>query len=200
VPRLRHLARPLVWAGLSTGLWAIGACAPSVYEKARDTWTRDTDEYENFVAVAFVRATLKTEELRRAYVEEYAQLFDMTPDQKAQMLAAELEEGDRQWVVMIALYVPEPQWNDLDPGRGKWAVRLENEAREYVLPEKVRKLPKRNPTYQRLYPYLKDHFVLWEARFPRLREAGEPLVRSGDRLDLVIAGAPAQVRLSWTAP
>ena len=84
----------------------------------QEHWTRSEDGYEELEARALVAATLKTEPFRRAYVEEYARLFQLAPEQKVGLLEAELEEDRKTIVVMVAFYTQEPACNDLDSARG----------------------------------------------------------------------------------
>ena len=58
----------------------------------------------------------------------------------------------------------------------------------------------RGPTWARLLPGLSNHEALYELRFEKITDDGTPFARSGDTIELVIAGAPAQSRLEWTLP
>ena len=179
---------------------SLQACASSPYEGVQEHWTRAEDGYEEFEAKALVAATLKTEPFRRAYVDEYARLFELAPEQKVGLLEAELEEDRKTIVVMVAFYTQEPAWNDLNPARGIWEVRIENSRGDIAQPFQVTRLNKRNPTWRTLYPFLKKHHVFYELRFERALPDGRPIARGGETLDLVIAGAPTRMRLRWTIP
>lgn len=178
----------------------LGACASSPYYDHQKRWTRDVDAYEAFEAKALVTATLKVEPFRRAYVDEYARLFQLAPEQKMSLLEAELEEDRRTLTVVVAFYTQDPAWNDLNPARGIWEVRIENGRGDITPPYSVTRLDKRNPTWRTLFPYFRQHHVLYELRFERMLPDGRPIARSGEMLALVIAGAPTRVRLSWTMP
>lgn len=179
---------------------ALQACASSPYGDIQEHWTRAEDGYEDFEAKALVAATLKTEPFRRAYVDEYARLFELAPEQKGGLLESELEEDRKTIVVMVAFYTQEPAWNDLNPARGIWEVRIENGRGDIAQPFQVTRLNKRNPTWRTLYPFLKAHHVFYELRFERSLPDGRPIARGGETLDLVIAGAPTRIRLQWTVP
>ena len=191
-PRLTLLA--LVLGALST------ACASSPYFDIQERWTRKADAYVDLSAAALIAATLKVEPFRRAYVDEYARLFELTPEQKVSLLEAELEEERQTLTVIVAFYTADPAWNDLNPARGMWEVRLESGRGDTVQPFSVTRLDKRNPTWRTLYPFYEQHHVLYELRFERMLPDGRPIARGGEALALVIAGAPARVRLRWTIP
>ena len=178
----------------------IAGCATSAYEAEHERWTRNVESFESFEARAFVDATLKVEAFRRAYVREYARIYSLTPTQESELLAAELEDDKKSLVVIVAFYTPERRWNDLNPAKGLWEVRLENGHGDYVQPSDVGRLDAKNPTWHALYPDFDVHDVLYELRFDRTVRGGQPLVASGDTLTLVIAGAPTRVRLSWQMP
>jgi hypothetical protein len=193
--RIRSLTSALV------GLWlGVSGCGASAYEAARRAWTREEQVYDQFQAKAFAVATLKLEPFRRAWVDEYARLFDLNREQREALLEAELEEDRVQLVALVAFYTPQPSWNDLNPARAIWEVRLENGRGETSAPFSVRRLDKRNPTWNALLPWLDAYHTLYELRFERQLPDGRPLARGGEPLDLIIAGAPAQLRMRWTIP
>lgn len=175
-------------------------CGASTYERVRDTWTREHQSYEALHARAFATATLKVEPFRRAFVEEYTRLFALTPEQRESLLENELDEDRRDLVTVISFYTPQPAWNDLNPARGIWEVRLETDRGDAVQPYSVVRLDGRNPTWRTLYPYVDPYHILYELRFERLLPDGRPLARSGERLSLVIAGAPTRFKLHWVMP
>lgn len=178
-------------------------CASSLsgdYDDQREKWTRSEEAYDGFEARAFVDATLKVEPFRRAYVHEYARLYDLTPVQEADLLSAELDEERRNLVVVVSLYTPQRNWNDLNPTRGFWEVRLENAHGDTATPYSVTRLDSRNPAFRRLYPTFGSHDTLYELRFEKMLPDERPIAAKGDKLSLVIAGAPVRVRLSWTMP
>ncbi|PKN55694.1 MAG: hypothetical protein CVU56_19755 [Deltaproteobacteria bacterium HGW-Deltaproteobacteria-14] len=178
---------------------AAPACASSPYRDTLDDWTRSEDVYSNAQARAMVRATLETAPFRRAYVDEYARLFALTAEQRAALLEAQLDESDGTWVVIVALYTADTSWNDITPSRAMWEVRLEG-PNGWLPPKRVKRLDRKNPTWKRLFPYFGVHFRLFELRFDRGLTPDTPLARAGQPLSLVIAGAVAQMRLSWVLP
>ncbi|MCA9518094.1 MAG: hypothetical protein KC635_24315 [Myxococcales bacterium] len=179
-----------------------GGCgsASSAYFDVQDTWTRKELAHDGFDTEAYLYATLKTMPFRRAYVDEYSRMFALTGDQKTSLLEAEEAENEASYVVIAAFYTPEVGWNDLDPSRGIWEVRLEGPRGNVTRPHKVTRLNKRNPTWDALYPYTGLHYILYELRFARTDDDGERVANAGEPLKLVVSGAPARIELSWTLP
>lgn len=177
-----------------------GACGTSAYEKSLEQWTRSEDAYADFEARAFIDATLKAETFRRAYVREYARLYDLTPSQESDLLTAELADARDNVVVIVSFYTPERRWNDLNPARGFWEVRLQNTRGDAVGVKSVTRLDARNPAWRWLFPYFGKHENLYELRFDRLLPDQRPLDAAGEKLTLVVAGAPVRIHLDWQLP
>lgn len=186
-------------AALALWLWVAG-CATSDYHDAQRDWTRSEESYTNFEGQAFVHATLKTEPFRRAYVAEYARVFALTAEQREALAEAERAEAESSLVVIAAFYTASPRWNDLNPVKGLWEVRLEGAAGRVARPRRVWRLSTHDPAWRHLYPYADPHYVLYELTFDRRAEGGGTLDRPGEELALVIAGAPARLRVSWVVP
>ena len=190
---------------LVSGLFALvlgvgcGPGLPGVYVDAHDTWTREEAVYHGFETSLKVRATLKTEAFRRAYVEAYGEIFALDPGTKARLLEMELADEQRALVILAAVYTPEYSMSNLTPSKGIWEVRLEN-GRGGVSRPTVRRINTRSPTWARLLPDLSTHEGLYELRFERITDDGTPFAKSGDTLELIIAGAPAHARLNWAVP
>lgn len=172
----------------------------STYRDALSDWTRGKDHYEGLEGRIFVRATLKTRAFRDEYIKEYSRIFAMTKAQTAQLEQAEQLEHESSFVVVVALATMQYHWKDLSPRRGIWEIRLQNANEDFLKPVSVTRLKQKNPTWQHLYPYFAETHWLFELRFDRTLPTGEPLAKSGETVDLIIAGAPAQIQLSWKLP
>lgn len=193
-------ARGAVATLLAASVFMACSATTPAYVDSRDDWTRQGEVWEDFQGRLFVDATLKNEQFRREYVREYTRLFALTPDQATALLASELAEEEEQHVVMAAVFFGNPDWEELDPSHGIWAVRLQNDAGDWLPPTQVKRLDTDNPTWRQLYPFIDPHDAFFELRFDRQLDDGTPLVRSGAPVHLVIAGAPAQMKLTWRAP
>ncbi len=188
---------------LILGLALLAGCArslPEAYETALDDWTREQRSWENMESRIHVRATLKTAAFRAAYVEAYADLFDLDASARSELMAVEEAEANRDYVILVTLYTPEPSWSRLSPQYGVWEVRLQSESGRVERPRAVRNLNTNNPTWKRLLPQLSPHESLFALHFSRTNDEGLPLAVPGETVELVIAGAPAKVRLSWKLP
>ncbi|MGM0576386.1 MAG: hypothetical protein ACQEXJ_11705 [Myxococcota bacterium] len=177
-----------------------GACGGPLdrYHDTREDWTRETEVYEHFESRVFVKATLKTEPFVARYVEAYAEIFDMTPEQRETLRAAERADVEDAWVFVVALFTNDIDWDDLAPGDDIWSVHLENRRGQRLPLGEVRELDTDNPTWGKLFPYVGYHDSLYELRFDEPEGGG--FAGPEERIHLVIAGAPAHIRLTWTLP
>lgn len=178
-------------------LFGAGACGSSDYVRTQQAWTRSERVYENFETRAIAHATLKSNEFRRAWVDEYARVFALGAEQKAALTEADASEATERVVVVVSFYTQEPRWNALNPADGLWEVRLENAAGDWARPVRVQRLDGRNPLWSKLYPYHDTFSVLYELQFETVGTGGTPLLQPGEAIVLVIAGAPARIRLAW---
>jgi hypothetical protein len=177
--------------------WASSACGSSAYVREHDAWTRTERIYHNFETRAIVRATLKTRAFRRAWVDEYARLFALGAEQKAALAESDAAEAAERVVVVVSFYTQEQRWNVLNPTDGFWEVRLETPGGDWARPLAVKRLDPRNPLWFRLFPEHDTFSVLYQLEFESAGVGGTALLTEGQPVTLVIAGAPAQIRLTW---
>ncbi|MEZ4268098.1 MAG: hypothetical protein R3F39_17165 [Myxococcota bacterium] len=187
----------IVWAAGAVMMVMLASCASDFrnYEKTRRRWTKRVETYESFESRLFVKATLKTADFRAAYVDGYGTIFALDQATRAGLLEGELAEDAKEHVVIISSFANSLDWEDLDPKAGIWDVRLENDAGRALRPTQMKRLDESNPTWKRLFPYLEFHDRLYEVHFAKNPSA--PLVKAGEPIHLIIAGAPAQVKLTW---
>ena len=188
---------------LSLAGWLfISGCSATLpeYSSARDRWTESQSVYRQIELQAQVHATFKTALFRRQYVREFARLFALRARQRQALLKQELAEAATRYVFVVILSTKKLSWNNLDREAKIWRVQLANRKGKAVAPTSVRELDRDNPTWQVLFPKIGTQYRIWELKFPRTSPDGQPLVSSGQHLDLIIAGAPAQMKLTWKAP
>jgi len=177
-------------------------CSPTLpgYRDARSKWTESQSVYHELELQAHAFATFKTKEFRRQYVREFGRLFALRARQRQALLAQELAEEKKRYVFIVILNTKVPGWNDLKRTGKVWRVHLANRKGDSVSPASIRQLDSRNPTWSALFPRLDPLYRIWELKFPRVTDTGKPLVNRGQHLDLIIAGAPATLKLSWRQP
>lgn len=194
-----HLDRVVLGFVAASLFTACSAAVPSFVD-AREDWTRDAQVWEDMESRILIDATLKNAHFRAQYVLEYARLFSLTGPQQAALLEAEMADEAKFHVVVASIFVAQRQWERLDPKDGIWDVRLQDDAERWVRPIEVKRLDTDNPIWKRLYPYIDRHDGFYEMRFPRTLDDGSPIATPGKDLHLIIAGAPAQVKLTWPSP
>ena len=178
------------------------ACSPVLpgYTAALSRWTETSYVYRETELQASLRATLKSRDFRRHYVREMARMFSLPADERKALLTAELKAEAEAYVFVLVFSTKEPAWNELGVDQKIWRLRLANRRGHSLAPQQVRPLSRDNPTWQFLFHRGQRHHRIWEVTFSRKTPDGSPLVAPGQHLDLVLAGAPAQFKLTWKAP
>ncbi len=179
---------------------ATASCASSPWQRAVDRWSRSERAYVDFETRAILHATLKSAELRAAWVDAYAAAFALTATQRAQLAASEAEAAMGRVTVLAGFYTAEARWNSLNPGDGLWEVRLETDRGDVAHPVSVRRLDTSNPVWATLLPWLDPFSQLYELQFDAANLGPGDHDRVERPLSLVVAGAAARLRVSWRAP
>lgn len=175
----------------------VAACGSSPYTRVQRAWTESQRYYQDFETRAILHATLKSPAFRQAWREEYAAIYALDADQRAALQEADEAEQAEHITVIASFYTQEHRWNTLNPRDGIWEVRLEDRAGDFARPVRVKRLDTTNPVWQRLYPFHDPFSILYELQFEKQGVRGGALMREGNALTLVVASAPATLRLTW---
>jgi hypothetical protein len=177
---------------------SVSGCASTPWERAVDTWSRSERAHVNFETRAILHAALKSSDFRAAWVDAYARTFALSTNQRAQLSASEEEVAAGRVTVLAAFYTAEPRWNSLNPADGLWEVRLETDRGDIAHPVSVRRLDTSNPVWGTLLPWLDPFSQLYELQFDAASLGPGDHDKLERPLALVVAGAAAHLRLSWT--
>lgn len=189
---------PMLLTVLMAG--ACGRSMPPAYEESRERWTSEVETYERMNARVFARATLETDPFVEEFVEVWGELFELEPDALAEKRRELLEEHRTFWVVRIAVFTNRLAWDDLTTDSEVWNIKLVGSDGAALPLHSAERLDYDDPVWERLFPYLTDFDTFWKLRFEREAAEEGPIAESGDRVELVIAGAPTEVRMHWTVP
>jgi len=197
---VRHLAAlcaVVVTAGgcgtVYQGVPGYDVALPAAYAKALSAHTRAARSYTNLVQRALVVATLETPDFLEARFSEDARIHDLPEAERAARLEA-FRKQNPGITAVIFLDASRPSWQDLSAKDSIWRVALEVSGKSYDAAS-VEKLDERNATLRHLFPYASRYGRLYLVRFP---EGAEKAV--GETSTLVVAGAPARVRLKFVPP
>lgn len=169
--------------GESEGAWA----------EARDRATRTAKLYDVLDDVAFATATYQSPAVRAARVDRMAEWKGSLPAERQAALDREKAEAAEGEEFLLAFFTDERRANDLASEKSTWRVALVVNGSEQALPVKV-SMVRRDPTLQKLYPYLTEFDTLYRVRFPRFPGA-KPLAELP--FTLRIAGALGRLDLDF---
>ena len=179
---VRHWLSVLV---LATALLFTGSCSKVVhitkpaapffteaYEPVCDTWSRDARIYRAFSAELIATATYKSEEYRRAYTDEYAEAYTLTPEAKQEFWQDQLDALTRGSEFVMATFVSIEQWDDFHRADSMWKIYLVNDQDDRVVPAEIRqfkrqgKIRRRDSVKSHFLPYDTPWKSVYTIRFP----------------------------------
>jgi hypothetical protein len=142
-------------------------------------------------AKVIAHVTYRDAELRKAYVEEYAQRYELPAEERETMLAKEAEEAAKYDEFVISLYTGHRQATQLTAMTSAWRLWLKGEGQEAaVRPENVSSLSSDDPVLLYFYPHVTPNWAkVFQVRFPKNNESGP--------LELRAAGVIANLHFVW---
>jgi hypothetical protein len=136
------------------------------WAEARDRATRTAKLYDVLEDVAFATATYQSPAVRAARVDRIAEWKGSLPPERQAALDKEKAEEAEGEDFLLAFFTDDRRANDLATDRGTWRVALVVNGSEQKLPAKI-SFVKRDPTIQKLYPYVSEFETLYRVRVPR---------------------------------
>jgi hypothetical protein len=175
---------------------AVTAHQPGDYDRVREAWTRHSKLVRDIGTVMEIWATFKSADFRQAYVQQYAELYGLNPDDRAQLLTAQLEAARTNYDFHVVAQSTEWKWNELEQKDSVWKITLIDGAGHELAPSSVtfEKLPELY--LMRFFPTRTDFSRIYTVRFPR-EPAGKFLGAATGRLTLRVAGPLGASELTW---
>jgi len=157
--------------------------------------TRSETLYSQLETRVRIKATHKSPEFNRAYLEEYTRIYrQVTPENL--LPAAKTGAGEFLEFYFYA-YLPDREANDFARPRSIWAVFLLDEKGRRIDPVDLRRIDKVTPVVEAFFPYVNRHYgYFYLVRFPAPAD-GDPASRAGGETRLVFASVLGRVALSW---
>jgi hypothetical protein len=159
-------------------------------------WSRSQIAYSQFETMAHIRATYRSPEFDRAYLQEYRRIYRLSEDEGKRRggIQAAPTAGFTEFICYV--YIPEKSSNDFDRRDSIWSIFLIDESGQRTEPVEVRRIDPITPVTTEFFPYINPyHGNSYRLRFP-------PLTRpeKADRpLKLVFASVIARVELEFEA-
>jgi hypothetical protein len=162
------------------------------YLQVLGRWTRSKIIYSQFDTQAHISATLRSPEFNRAYLQEYARIYQLSGEElknhEAIRAASEFTE------FIFYAYIPDRTENDFDRRGSIWSIFLVNGKGEKITPVEVRRVDPVTPVVTGFFTYIKPYYgISYWLRFPPL----EKIDGFGAPLKLVFAGVIGKVELEF---
>jgi len=172
---------------------------PDDYEKVLERWTRRAEVYDQFQSLAFVTATLKAPDFRKAYAAAYTKIMDLTPAEIGRLWAEESAAAAAYHEVAVVMYTTDRKWNDLELPDRIWKVRLGSPVTgSEEPPADVKYVREISPQMQRLFPHVSPFTKYYLMRFPKKDAAGaEVIPAAGGKAVLTFSCGLGKAELSW---
>lgn len=171
------------------------------YRRIFDRWTR----HERLVsadegAIIEVWATLKSWEFREAYIEKYAEAYNLSRSDKAALREAQLEKARSVYEFHLTVQTTDSTWNDLDDRESTWRISLSDGTGDEIYPEEIDRLRLPAPYELVFFPertaFSRPYRVVFEK--PEAPSAGFSGPVSGE-LILKVTGPMGGVDMRWLA-
>jgi hypothetical protein len=182
------------------GCWTVPSGVPryrasvsATYARALAAHTRTARVYRDFAQRVMVVATLQTPDFLEARFAEDGRIHAEAPAaSEARLTAWQTDHAGPTAVVYLE--AADSDWLDLGSLEHTWRVALTVGGESYDATH-VESLDTGDPTLHHLFPFMNDFGAAFLVDFPA---AAKGAFSQG--ATLVVAGAPAQVRLSYAAP
>lgn len=173
---------------------------PADYPRMFDIWTRNEqvlpiDGIDNVLTVS---ATMLSDEFRRAYVAKVAHDLRLSTAEREELSSQELVALERGHEFFITLMSGVNGADDLDPERGPWRLRLEDDSGRRVVPASVEEVRKPTTAETQYFSFLPKMRRAYRVVFPAVAEDGQPILMSGCRFFSLTFSSPlGNAALRW---
>ncbi len=169
------------------------------YKKVSNAWTREARIHSGLQVELIVSATFKSAEFRRAYTDEYATAYKLTPEEKEAFWDDQLTAATSGHEFVVASFVPDKKWDDFDKAQSMWRIYLINDNNERVTPVQVRRVKKNDAVTSHFFPYVTPWKSIYTVRFPwTVSETNEAIIKGGTTdVRLVIASVVGTAEMRW---
>ncbi|MBI5491804.1 MAG: hypothetical protein HY893_02600 [Deltaproteobacteria bacterium] len=169
------------------------------YREVLNKWTRGKKVFEGMESRLYFTATYKDPEFRAAYIDRYAQSYQLGDEMRKALLDRETEQSEKFNEFFFAAYTPDQNWNDFDRTNSVWKLYLEDNAGSRLTPVSITKVDPSDQLIREFFPY----FDMWSSgyivKFPKYSEAGQEPIPSANTsyLKLVVTGVLGKGELEW---
>lgn len=167
---------------------------PEDYEDVLERWTRKAEIYDVIQPIAYIRATLHSPEMRKAFLQRFPDVYGPGSEEARRLTLAD-PSAETKWAFFLSASTVKQSYNDFQRPDSIWRVTLRADDGP-VVDAQVRAIPL-NANLRVFYPYLTPFASGYGLEFP-LTVDGEPLIGPETRrLVLRLSSAIGETELVW---
>lgn len=170
--------------------------AQAAYENTVSPYVAEGAIYHGPAVELLATAMSLAPTVRRAMVTREVEAFDLDETQRQKKLADQEAAQKRGPEVVVSVYVPEKNWNDLAGAKPDWQLYLVNARGERQKPVDRRHIKERSALREALYFFWGTWSRLYRFRFSHTGADGRPFLAPGENSAyLLISGAPGSAKI-----
>jgi hypothetical protein len=173
--------------------------APQDYQLILKQWTRKFEIYDYFVGQAFLSATWKSKEMRRAALSFYQDMYQIPPTDLEQRRALDASEDREYYDYFVSMTTHRQEWNNVADEDSQWRVTLVNQRSEEVVARSIEIMNCESVELQKMYPYIDAYSKCYKIRFPKIPtgRSTEFIPNNAGAVTLRFTGPVGQASMTW---
>jgi len=162
------------------------------YNKTLNSWTQQKRFYTLENVQYHTSITYKSEEFRRAYVAEYAEMYRLSPEKTDEMLKKELSEAKDYDVFVVSHFSSQKDASKITASPKIWGISLSTSGAKESgeEPKSVSSLPSADdPVFSHFFPYVSPWASNYLVMFKK--------VEAPDGVYVRLTGVLADLTFTW---
>ncbi|CAG1065214.1 hypothetical protein BAC1_00792 [uncultured bacterium] len=195
--RYSALCLLFIFAVLLAGCGGVKGPSGEEYFKSLDRWSRGQKVYQGLEARLYMNATLKTAEFRRAYMERYAAMYELSPGHAKAMAERENEQAEAFNEFFFTAYTPDETLNDFDESESVWQMYIEDSAGNRSRPISITEVDSSEHVIREFFPYFDLWSKAYTVKFPKYADTGGEINPEKGPVKLIVTGVMGKGELEW---
>lgn len=158
--------------GGCTSKYVDGGAVEADYKKGVKEWSGEAELYELFKTRILARATYKSLDYRRAFVDYYSEVYLLNPEQKEEMWERHQQAWERTEEFFLEVFTPNFHLNNLEEPQPFWRVFIEDSFGDRHKPIRVESMTEPREYIETFYPYVSQWSRFYTVYFPKLPRGG----------------------------
>ena len=177
----------------SSGHFFDAVVGKNQYEELFYDWTKEKRTQSEFDLVLLAKLTYWPQELRKAYVSERTQAFDLSAEESKALAYEQLAEHDQFFTFVLTAISRDKNWNDFTSNNSLWKIVLQGS--EPISPARIEQIPYNDQVMQYFYPTMTRFGETYKLLFPKT-----PELKNAQKLKISITGPRGRIDFEFENP